>query len=123
MTEFGHTAVNGPGFHLDAWGAGPFLLTVAGKTHRFTDSDRFGPLAEDRDGNPLARQWGERHPFWAAHMAWVRQGRRVGPDGQTCIWDPLQPTIARRIGRSRHLAIVVNGDDGGPLKIIGEDHG
>ena len=89
MTEFGHTAVNGPGFHLDAWGAGPFLLTVAGKTHRFTDSDRFGPLAEDRDGNPLARQWGERHPFCAAHMAWVRQGRRVGPDGQTCIWGLL----------------------------------
>ncbi len=121
MPEFGHVSFNGPGFCIDAWGTKTFLLTVAGKTHRFTDSDRFGPLAEDRHGNPLEKQWGERHPFWDAHTAWIRQGRRVAEDGRTCIWDPLRPTTARRVGRSRHLVITVHGDDGGPLEIIEPD--
>ena len=85
---------------IDYWGSGPFVLTVAGRSHRFEDSDRFGPTAISAKGEILARQWGERHPFWSAYAAWVQQGRQVEDDAQTCVWEPRSPTKVRRIGRT-----------------------
>lgn len=87
MAEFGHIGTIGGGFCIDTWGAGPFLLTVAGKTHRFEDSDRFGPVPLTKQDQPSDRFWGERHPFWRAYEAWRRQGRRVSDDGMICIID------------------------------------
>jgi len=118
MGDFGHASSNGPGFHIDYWGSGPFVLTVAGRSHRFEDSDRFGLTAISAKGEILARQWGERHPFWSAYAAWVQQGRQVEDDAQTCVWEPRSPTKVRRIGRTRHCVIVERGDDGAPVKIV-----
>lgn len=88
MSEFGHFATAGPGFHTDSWGAGPFLISVAGKTWRFEDSDQFGPTLIKRDGHQLKNSWpGERSPFWRAHRIWESQGRRLAEDGATCLWE------------------------------------
>jgi hypothetical protein len=124
MAEFGHTGTIGGGVCLDTWGAGPFEIEVGGKVHRFEDSDRFGPLALSKRDAPLDRQWGERHPFWMAHRAWKRQGRRLAEDGRTCIWEPLRPTKVMRIGRSQHVIVIEHGDEGGPTEfVMGVDHG
>ncbi|MDR3495344.1 MAG: hypothetical protein P4L82_12155 [Ancalomicrobiaceae bacterium] len=84
MGEFGHTFGNVSGDHFDAWGAGPFEIIADGKRWRFEDSDRFGPLIIDQNGDPLLQQPKERSPFWAAHAQWVASGRRVAADGMTC---------------------------------------
>lgn len=124
MTEFGHIGVKFGGFCLDAWGAGPFVITVDGKEWSFEDSDRFGPLTLDRRGSPHERQPGERNPFWRAHTCWRWQGRRLEQDGKTCIWDEPRPTKVKKI---RKLAIVVeHGDEYWPItevvgKITAED--
>jgi|GEM_PF-2173829 len=78
------------GMHWHYTGAGPFVLrTPDGRPHRFEDSDRFGPVRLRKDDEVSdARPWGEKHPFWARHSAWCRQGRRVAEDGITCILDP-----------------------------------
>lgn len=111
--EFGHIGVIGAGFCIDRWGAGPFELEVDGKRHRFEDSDRFGPSRVKANGdicaNPL---WPERHPFWAAHAAWRKQGRRLSDDGITCVWEPPKPTTYYKVGR-KNAVIVEHGDDGG----------
>ena len=114
MAEFGHHFAGGPGFHVDAWGSGPFVLEVAGKKHRFEDSDRFGPLRVTSRDMPADHQWGERHPFWAAHRLWVRQGRRLAEDRQTCVWDPGKPTVIQRFGK-RVGFTVLDGDEDGPV--------
>lgn len=111
--EFGHFASRGSSFCLDTWGAGPFVLDVAGRRHRFEDSDRFGPLRLTSRDMPSDRQWGERHPFWAAHRLWVRQGRRLAEDG-TCVWQPGRPTIVQKVNK-RDGFIVLQGDEDGPV--------
>jgi hypothetical protein len=86
--DFGHYWCSGRGGHIDGWGAGPFLITAGGRQYRFEDSARFGPLLVNRDGEFCKRMWfSERHPFWAAWEAWKSQGRRVGDDGVTCLYD------------------------------------
>jgi hypothetical protein len=95
MTEFGHNAISGPGFHADSWGAGPFVIHAEGKSFRFGDSDRFGPYLADRHGDPLRNEYPPtRSPFWRAHRIWVRQGRCLAED---------------RI--SKRSAVVVDGGD------------
>jgi hypothetical protein len=110
-SEFGHFAYIGNGFCLDSWGAGPFVLHVGTKAWRFEDSDRFGPLIITKRGAEASVQPGERSPFWQAHMAWRKQGRRLAEDGITCIYDPLKPTLYRKVGRKN--IIVQHGDEGG----------
>lgn len=117
MSEFGHIASRGAGFRVDTWGAGPFVLVVKGKHHRFEDSDQFGPSRVKANGDIAANPWWtEKHPFWRAHRLWREQGRRVEADGITCVWDgssdPL-PTLYRLEGRRRFL--VFEGEDGGAL--------
>lgn len=89
MTEFGHYAVRIPGCcFIDGWGVGPFIIEVYGKQFRFEDSDRFGPALVDRNGDQLKKHWpSPRSPFWYGHKCWVAQGRRIGADGVTCLWD------------------------------------
>lgn len=101
MGEFGHIASIGGGFCVDYWGAGPFLIYVNGKTIRFEDSDRFGPFALKKDGNPSKWQPGERHPFWKAWKAWKEQGRRLTDDRVTCVFDPPPPTKADALPKGR----------------------
>jgi hypothetical protein len=110
--EFGHFAAIGNGFCIDGWGAGPFVITVGDKSWRFEDSDRFGPSLVNRNGDTLRNPWpGPRSPFWRAHHLWRRQGRRVAPDGKTCVWDDvrLRPSKAIRLG-GRHVYIVQAGE-------------
>jgi hypothetical protein len=86
--EFGHEAINLGGFHVDAWGAGPFLIRIAGREYLFEDSDRFGPQLITKKGdlrkNPVPH---EKSIFWRAYELWRDQGRRLAEDGVTCIWD------------------------------------
>lgn len=113
MSEFGHYGVRAPGGgFMDTWGAGPFEIEVAGKRHRFEDSDRFGPLKLDRRDTPAEQQWGERNPFWAAHRLWREQGRQLAEDGVTCRWSEARPTLVRHIA-GKHYALVVEGEEGG----------
>ena len=114
MTEFGHTGIIGNGFCLDYWGAGPFEITAAGKTFRFEDSDQFGPSTIRKDGEITARQPLEKAPFWAAHRAWVKQGRRLEDDGITAIYDAPRPTIYRVI-KGREIMIIEEGDEDGEM--------
>jgi len=114
MTEFGHTGIIGQDFCIDSWGAGPFELEVADKRHRFEDSDRFGPSKVNRNGDtPPNPWWPEGHPFWAAHHAWRKQGKRMAPDSKTCIWEPFKPTTYYLVGHE--MFIVEHGDTDGPL--------
>ena len=95
MAEFGHKGFIGNGFCIDSWGAGPFVIEAGGKTWRFEDSARFGPLLIDRSGMPLKNPYPpEKSPFWRAHFLWVRQGRNV-EDG-LCIWREPKPEAAWR---------------------------
>lgn len=88
MAEFGHHAAHMLGCFIDGWGAGPFVIDVYGKQFRFEDSDRFGPMLVDRNGEPLEKYClSSRSPFWYGHERWVAQGRRLGDDGVTCLWD------------------------------------
>ncbi len=116
MAEFGHIASIGGGICIDAWGAGPFVISAGGKLFRFEDSDRFGPSLIKKNGDICTNPWPcERSPFWRAHRLWVRQGRRT-EDGVICVWDEPKPTKYRKIGRTR--VIIENGDeDGGYIEI------
>lgn len=113
VSEFGHHGIIGAGFCIDCWGAGPFIIEVDGKEYRFEDSDRFGPSLLNKDDSIKARQPGERNPFWMAHLAWVRQGRRLDADGVHCVWVPLKPTKFERVGQKN--IIVEHGDADGPF--------
>ena len=117
MTEFGHFGYIGNGICLDYWGAGPFVIDVHGKHYRFEDSDRFGPLLLKKKGEPAVNQPTERSPFWKAHHLWKQQGRRVGDDGVTCVYDAPRPTQYRKVGRQR--IIVEHGDEGGDYIEVG----
>lgn len=118
MSEFGHIATSGAGFRVDTWGAGPFVIEAGGKSFRFEDSDRFGPALLKPDGELRADPWPpERSPFWMAHRAWVKQGRRVTDDGVTCIYEPLKPTKVRHMG-GKHYLVVEHGDDDGPTEVV-----
>lgn len=89
MSEWGHFYLQrGGGFFVDHWGAGPFTITDGQKTWRFEDSERFGPVPVNKDGDPNGRFFGERNRFWKVYYEWVRLGRRVSKDGE-CILEPL----------------------------------
>jgi hypothetical protein len=107
--------------YLDAWGAGPFIIKIGGtrggRAVRFEDSDRFGPSLVTPRGEIMKNQPGERSPFWLAHRLWVSQGRRLAPDGMTCVYDPPRPTLYRRDGRGRKW-IVQEGDEGAPFREV-----
>lgn len=112
--EFGHfaTVIKGV-LCMDAWGAGPFVIRdERGKPWRFEDSDRFGPsIVRWKTGEISNEQPGERSKFWRAHRIWVRQGRRVANDGETCIWHEPKPTYYQKRGRATF--IVESGEEDG----------
>lgn len=120
MNEFGHMAVIVGGFCVDAWGAGPFKITLKGRLYLFEDSDRFGPLLLRKDGSVAERQPGERSPFWIPYHAWRREGRRCAEDGETCLWDDPRPTIIRKLGGRQYLVVSDGDEDGG---IVVEESG
>lgn len=85
-SDYGHEYLNGPGFHLDGWGAGPFILQAGSSTFYFEDSDRFGPVPLRKDGEVRANPFfGEKSPFWRAWEKWVAGGRQLAEDGRTCL--------------------------------------
>ena len=116
MGEFGHIGVIGPGFCMDTWGVGPLEIEVCDKRYSFEDSDRFGPSIILKDGSIAVRQPGEKSPFWTAHFAWVKQGRKTADDGVTCVWTPLRPTTYYLVGRE--MFIVDKGDECGELQEV-----
>ena len=115
--EFGHIAVTASGCRLDTWGTGPFIIYVGEKSFRFEDSARFGPYLIAKDGRVLEGQPAENSPFWAAHLAWGRQGRQLEPDGVTCIYRPLKPTRYRPLP-TRELIVVEEGDPDGGAEVL-----
>lgn len=112
MNEFGHIGYHVGDFHIDAWGAGPFVLATERESFEFEDSKQFGPQILTKDGDIAEKQPGAKSPFWPAHLAWTQQGRKVADDGFTCLWEPLKPTTYRRTG-GRHAVVVEHGDEGG----------
>jgi len=90
MGDFGHGYANMGGAHIDTWGAGPFVIRVAGKRYWFEDSDMFGPLLTSKNGRILDRQPGEKNPFWAAYTMW-RQSGRPCKRGFVCRWVKPRP--------------------------------
>lgn len=75
--NFGHHAVNGSDYFLDAWGDGPMLIRWRGKEWRFEFSEMFGPSLLTKDGEISARQpTREDHPFWLPFQRWMNSGRR-----------------------------------------------
>jgi hypothetical protein len=112
MAGFGHASAIGADFCIDGWGAGPFVIDAQGKTFRFEDSDMFGPSLVRKNGDIAANPWpSERSPFWRAHWAWVRQGRRLKEDRMTCVYDWPRPTTYFVVGRE--MFVVERGDAGG----------
>lgn len=88
--EFGHFGSIGAGACIDSWGAGPYVITINGKTFRFEDSDRFGPAIIKKNGDPTKNPCpSEKSPFWMAHELWVDQGRKTEADGITCIYEVI----------------------------------
>ncbi len=85
MAEFGHFGFIGDGICIDVWGAGPYIISAAGHDFRFEDSDQYGPLIIEKNGEPAVVQPGERSPFWARHKTWVENGRKTAGDGVTCL--------------------------------------
>lgn len=109
MREFGYRRVIVSGTCFDTWGAGPFVIIAKGKSFRFEDSDRFGPSLVKKNGDIADKQPGERSPFWSAHSAWVKQGRRLADDKVTCVYEPLKPTVLQRIG-GWNFKVIEQGD-------------
>jgi hypothetical protein len=119
-SDFGHSFVNAAGCHIDSWGAGPFVITAGGKTFRFEDSDRFGPSFVDRHDRIKENQLlPSTSPFWSAYSCWKQQGRRIGEDRFSCIWDEPKPTLVERVA-GRHVKVISFGDEHGPVRFIGE---
>lgn len=59
----------GPGFIAcgpDGYGE----CTIAGKVWRWEDHRYLGPTFLRKDGEPLKRQPGEKHPVWAEYYRW-----------------------------------------------------
>lgn len=123
MSEFGHYGfvIDGVGC-FDSWGAGPFVIDVAGQRFRFEDSDRFGPALltakDELRANPYPP---ERSPFWRAHRIWKRQGRRLQADGIVCIWDEPKPTTFYRIGRRSGMVVESGEEDGEHIEVPSPD--
>lgn len=114
MSEFGHNYAIGDGFCIDSWGAGPFVIHVGAQSWRFEDSDRFGPSLVKKNGDDGANPFPpERSPFWVAHFAWCKQGRRIAEDGVTCVWEPLKPTLVRIV--RRQIIVIEEGDPDGDM--------
>jgi hypothetical protein len=116
--EFGHFSAAASGAYIDAWGAGPFTIRVAGKTFRFEDSDRFGPYLVSKDGDILDKQPREGAPFWRAHRIWVRQGRRL--EGDACIWDEPKQTKVVKIAGRQHVVVECGEEDGETIVVEDE---
>ena len=98
MSDFGHTASTFKSgealFHVDAWGAGPFMFRIDGRRWFFEDSDMFGPaVIGKRDWQPVSRQPGERSRFWDAFSMWRKAGRPVRGTGRikVAVWSEPQP--------------------------------
>jgi len=114
VSEFGHNSTIGPGFCIDSWGFGPFVITdESGKQWRFEDSERFGPFIVGKKGAPLTSQPDECSLFWRVHRIWVQQGRRV-ESAINCLWDEPKPTTVQMLSK-RVCIIVENGETDGKV--------
>lgn len=65
-----------------------YRIQVDGKVYIFDFSEMFGPSFYDRRRNLVSIR--PRHPFWKGFEPWLKQGKRLGPDGM-CIWEPEPP--------------------------------
>lgn len=77
MAEFGHDGYRAGTFFIDSWGAGPYVITAGGKTYHFEDSQRFGPMWLDANGEPKNEFIPPKSPFWKAWRRWVDEGRQT----------------------------------------------
>lgn len=104
MGEFGHFHGRVGNSFIDAWGKGPFELTLDDVVFRFEDSDMFGPHRLKANGDPHEVNFASKSNFWEAHRLWRSQGRQVEADGITCVWREAIPTIVQKIG-NMHMVI------------------
>jgi hypothetical protein len=122
MSEFGYKEIIIPGLaRIDSWGAGPFAITVGPRRWLFEDSDRFGPYFVHRDGREDKRWPSERSPFWRAHYLWIRQGRKVAEDGETCVWTEPKPNLLWIEKRTRILHTIEPGEPDGLNALLPDD--
>lgn len=79
-----------PGGHITL--ASPFykLKDHRGVVHLMEFHTRFGPIFLRKDGEPLAKQPGERNPVWKAFNLWHTQGKLVDQDNN-CVWRDADP--------------------------------
>lgn len=66
-------------------------IIVRGKPYYFDFSERFGPYQQNKDGSERKRDW-PKH-VWDAFQWWFDQGKRMEPDGVTCIWEEDHDTL------------------------------
>lgn len=112
MAEFGHAFGAVKGGRIDAWGAGPFAITIGKTIYQFEDSDRFGPHLVSKRGDLRDNNVpGERSPFWPHYYKWREQGRQVAADGQTCVYDQPKPGVFVRGVGGRKMVVQQNDAD------------
>jgi hypothetical protein len=59
-------------------------VEVKGRVVHFDFDEMFGPLVTTKRGKPLAKQPGERDPFWPAFEAWLDKRRGLPPKCGAC---------------------------------------
>lgn len=75
---------HGPGIHVST-GNPSFILRLGKRQWRTEWHYYFGPSVVKQNGDPIARQLGERSPWWIIATWWKHQGCRV-VDG-VGLWD------------------------------------
>lgn len=87
--------------HICSFHDGDFrLLAPNGKEYLFSHSDHFGPLLIGKEGEELEPPVRESHPFWQVYDPWLKQGKRVCPNGYA-VWRPDPISITTKQGRRR----------------------
>jgi hypothetical protein len=74
-----------------------FSLTIEdGRVFKFDWHRYLGPTFLKKNGDPLERQPGERHPVWNDFAIWDRQGRMTDAEGR-CIYDRTLPEVRKPV--------------------------
>jgi hypothetical protein len=65
-----------------------YSLVWQGREYRLEWHPFCGPVRLKKNGEPYARQPGERHPFWAGIQAWISHGLHADAEGR-CLVAPI----------------------------------
>jgi hypothetical protein len=84
----------------------PLTIETGGKVYHLSWHHWFGTIAETKEGEPLARQPGERSPFWDAVHWWEKQGMQVDDDGR-CVFkhETELVQITKHVGGNTYIIL------------------